>query len=243
MMIIIMPPARAIDSVETTGAYAAVLAESRRNVEGKAPRQERRASDRRVVRTKRAIREALFSLMRTTDYDKVTIAALAREADIDRKTFYLHYSSVDDVVEELVREEAEREVEALRREALAQGEGIDVAALFTQLSVAAVREFPLDGRMMRPVSTDLLLEKLEAPLVDAVLEEDVLGLAAAVGPERTRLCISFFCAGLLAVYRRWLDSDSEIPLEDVAAMSSTAVVAGAEGLLRGYCRGEAVPRP
>ena len=52
----------------------------------------RRSTDRRVVRTRKAIREAFFKLMENQDYHKITIASVAREADIDRKTFYLHYS-------------------------------------------------------------------------------------------------------------------------------------------------------
>ena len=48
----------------------------------------RRSTDRRVVRTRKAIREAFFKLMENQDYHKITIASVAREADIDRKTFY-----------------------------------------------------------------------------------------------------------------------------------------------------------
>ena len=47
----------------------------------------RRSTDRRVVRTRKAIREAFFKLMENQDYHKITIASVAREADIDRKTF------------------------------------------------------------------------------------------------------------------------------------------------------------
>lgn len=52
----------------------------------------RRSTDRRVVRTRKAIREAFFKLMENQDYHKITIASVAREADIDRKTFYLALS-------------------------------------------------------------------------------------------------------------------------------------------------------
>ena len=53
--------------------------------------------DRRVLKTRQAIEEALASLILKTDYDKITVSALAKEANINRKTFYLHYDSVDDV--------------------------------------------------------------------------------------------------------------------------------------------------
>ena len=75
----------------------------------------RRSTDRRVVRTRKAIREAFFKLMENQDYHKITIASVAREADIDRKTFYLHYRSVSDLVDEVIRDEAPKIVAAARR--------------------------------------------------------------------------------------------------------------------------------
>ncbi|WP_392391644.1 TetR/AcrR family transcriptional regulator [Slackia piriformis] len=38
------------------------------------------------------------------DYGKITISELAREADVDRKTFYLHYSSIEDMIDDRVGE-------------------------------------------------------------------------------------------------------------------------------------------
>ena len=57
--------------------------------------------DRRHARTERRIREAFTELVMEKNVDKITIKELAERADIDRKTFYLHYSSVWDVLEEI----------------------------------------------------------------------------------------------------------------------------------------------
>ena len=64
--------------------------------------------DRRVLKTRQAIEEALASLILKTDYDKITVSALAKEANINRKTFYLHYQSVEDLANEIVQDEADR---------------------------------------------------------------------------------------------------------------------------------------
>lgn len=53
--------------------------------------------DRRVVRTKKNIYMAFFRLVQTKAIDEITVSELARAADIDRKTFYLHYQTVQDV--------------------------------------------------------------------------------------------------------------------------------------------------
>ena len=41
------------------------------------------------------------------DYDEITIKELTQRAQINRKTFYLHYGSLDDLLEELQQEIAE----------------------------------------------------------------------------------------------------------------------------------------
>lgn len=56
--------------------------------------------DRRVRKTKKAIQDAYFRLLEKKKSEKITVAEITREADIDRKTFYLHYGSVEDVIRE-----------------------------------------------------------------------------------------------------------------------------------------------
>lgn len=50
--------------------------------------------DRRVARTKRNIYTAFFRLAQTKPISDITVSELARYADIDRKTFYLHFKTV-----------------------------------------------------------------------------------------------------------------------------------------------------
>ena len=55
--------------------------------------------DRRVLKTRAAIKAALDKLVKEQGMDKLTVSALAREANIDRKTFYLHYDSIDALID------------------------------------------------------------------------------------------------------------------------------------------------
>ena len=47
--------------------------------------------DRRVLKTKRAIRNAFAKLMVEKDINDITIMELAETADINRKTFYNYF--------------------------------------------------------------------------------------------------------------------------------------------------------
>lgn len=65
--------------------------------------------DRRIVRTRRAIHVAFIELLTEHEYTKITITALAKRADIDRKTFYTHYSSIDSLFEDVIRQHTSRD--------------------------------------------------------------------------------------------------------------------------------------
>ena len=62
---------------------------------------ENRSPDRRVIKTKRAIKSAFAKLLSEKDINDITISDIAAVADINRKTFYNYYSGVHEVVDEM----------------------------------------------------------------------------------------------------------------------------------------------
>jgi AcrR family transcriptional regulator len=54
-------------------------------------------SDRRVRRTREMLQKALFDLVHERGYDAITIQDIVDRANVGRTTFYLHYSSKDDL--------------------------------------------------------------------------------------------------------------------------------------------------
>ena len=57
------------------------------------------AVDRRVVRTRTALYDALVRLIRRKPYDAITVEDILREADVGRATFYAHFTAKDDLLE------------------------------------------------------------------------------------------------------------------------------------------------
>lgn len=56
--------------------------------------------DLRVARTNRALKEAFEELVLEKDVDKITITELTKRAGVNRKTFYLHYETIEELVHE-----------------------------------------------------------------------------------------------------------------------------------------------
>ena len=48
--------------------------------------------DRRIVKTKRNLKEALIAMLDKEDFEHISITELCRKAEVSRITFYSHYS-------------------------------------------------------------------------------------------------------------------------------------------------------
>ncbi len=60
--------------------------------------------DRRIRITKRAIRESLVELMQTVPIAKISVKMICETADINRSTFYAHYTDSYDLLRKLQRD-------------------------------------------------------------------------------------------------------------------------------------------
>jgi AcrR family transcriptional regulator len=61
-------------------------------------------SDRRVIYTKRVIKESLLNLLESNPLSKITIKEICNDAEINRGTFYRHYEDIYDLFEEIESE-------------------------------------------------------------------------------------------------------------------------------------------
>ena len=68
----------------------------------------RNNTDRRVKRTKAALRNALFSLLKKKSVNEITVTELTDLADVNRATFYFYYNDIIDMVQQIQNEVFER---------------------------------------------------------------------------------------------------------------------------------------
>ena len=60
--------------------------------------------DRRVIRTKKAIRMSFIDLLKENEINDITVTDIANKADINRKTFYNYYNNVYELLDEIENE-------------------------------------------------------------------------------------------------------------------------------------------
>ena len=70
------------------------------------------------VQSKAWIVESLFDLLSVRPLHSIAISEITQNAELDRRTFYRHFKSKEDVIRYYIRKEAEQCAEALRQKAL-----------------------------------------------------------------------------------------------------------------------------
>lgn len=61
-------------------------------------------TDRRVKRTKKALHDALFSLLKEKSINEITVTELTSLADVNRATFYFYYTDLIDMLTQIQNE-------------------------------------------------------------------------------------------------------------------------------------------
>ncbi len=61
-----------------------------------------RKTDRRTIYTRNVIKDALLEILVNTTFEKATVAAVCKQAEITRTTFYIHYDNLTAVLDEVL---------------------------------------------------------------------------------------------------------------------------------------------
>lgn len=182
--------------------------------------------DRRVIKTRAAIKAALDKLVKEQGMDKLTVSALAREANIDRKTFYLHYDSIDDLIDSAASDMVEDIISTIEPDLLSANPQKQVRLTLAHVNKKISDDVELYAYMANNLSMDFVLGHIERALVHYARTIGVERLPRELladgdpGYYRPR----FYLAGAVSVYSEWLCSDRTRPIEDVAEVVADALI-------------------
>lgn len=186
-----------------------------------------RPQDRRVRRSRRAMMDAFDRLIMATPFERITVSAVAREADVDRKTFYQHFGTVDGLLDAIVEDVVSELLDEVERASAGGGE--ELAAFFDALARHLSRDLVLRQRYCEHIPVDLLFEHLARPLASQVMERGLV--RGDVSDAELEMLLSFGLGGLFSTYRWWLLSDRELTLDELTRRAVTLLEGGAEALL------------
>ena len=189
---------------------------------------EEKRADRRVVKTRRAIRGAFLKLWAEKALDKITIKEIAETADVDRKTVYNYYESVGDILEELENELVENFEEKTKELDYGVEDPFD---FFKALTEVLNENLDLYSQLMSSESNTGFMEKVFVFLREK-MQESLLS-SGIVPLEKAELASEFIAAGMSFSYRTWFQSNRSTPLSELSKAVGTLVMDGVNRYLLG----------
>lgn len=186
-------------------------------------------TDRRIEKTIKATETAYFELLSEKKNDRITITELADRANIDRKTFYLHYNSVDDVIDRHSRATVARIMAELENKGFFN-DVLDVSVFFE--TVLAVREEELQEFevLQDPEITALAWRHAENNLKD-MLSDIAYRFFDEPDPEM-KLSIKFYTAGIMSIFVSYIRQEIDIDPHELVRILSDLTENGISNKLK-----------
>ncbi len=181
----------------------------------------RNNTDKRVIRTKKAIRTALFKLMESKDIASITISELTALANVNRRTFYTHYSNITDILDETESEIVE-ELGAIIQRFDSTSLTDSTYTLFIELSRLVTHEYGFYFRLIKSDLRGVLISRMKTVLKASA--DKILGrFTIPVDVENVLLLSSFINGGFLNLFLEWNKSGKDISIESAAKVASVMV--------------------
>lgn len=173
--------------------------------------------DRRIGKTKKAIKRALLLLMEQKDVATISITELSELADINRKTFYLHYQSIEDVLSE-IEDELISSLKEIVDDYHFDTDQRKIFALFLRLNRLINEDYEFYNNLIRLDANGSLIKKIKEILKISVLPEVFASID--VDHKLLQFLVEFVATGIVSVYVEWFYTDKSISLEKLAEVAS-----------------------
>ena len=183
--------------------------------------------DLRIVKTKKAIRRAFFELLQTKDVQSITIKEVAELAEIDRKTFYSHYSAIYELVDEL-EDEAIKKVADLVYDIDGYNLFSDPKVMVEVLQTLTEDEAFSYLRYLCIKSNADLLWKFKDTVKARMISEFKPRLN--IDDTVLSMVVDYTIAGITTCYQNWLRQGKPISVNKLSEEISKIAVFGLSGL-------------
>lgn len=191
------------------------------------------ALDPRVVRTRTQLANALMALVEEESYAGLSVQDVTRRAGINRSTFYLHYSGLEELLEDCARtlfSQMRADIYARRLPDVPR----DPARLqpFVEIVFRHMASHAKFYRAMLGKCGDPFFRELFQDLLAEMLFEPIALEAPYKDPDQQYgMALRFFSAGFAGIATWWLENDLPVAIELAARQISRDILPGYMRLL------------
>jgi AcrR family transcriptional regulator len=171
-------------------------------------------NDRRILRTRKLLWEALIALIQEKEYAEITIQDIADRANVNRVTFYLHYRDKQDLLEksvELIFNDLTSRIKPLTGEAFR----LDIPPEgMTQVYQFIAENAKFYRIILGENGIPFLIDRLRKFLTELTVQRfRMLTPEGSQGPVPMEIVAPYAAGSLIGLITWWLENDMPIPPE------------------------------
>lgn len=176
--------------------------------------------DLRIKKTKQAIRSAFNDMICEMDYNEITVKELAARAQINRKTFYLHYESIDALMEELEREI----IDAYLNLDVSYANFSDIKSLIRFYFEHASKLSKVHERIFCCASYRGIFEKINREIMDGRRKKNKGIFKNDIYYEN--IIYTYYGSITSILYRQWVEDGKRLSLDEIIELSTNLICYG-----------------
>lgn len=181
--------------------------------------------DLRVQRTKKVLKDTFKEMLLKMNFEQITIKALCEKSMINRRTFYLHYNSIDDIMAEVLEE--------MSLEFIKYTDGYDHFANPERIVkdyFQFTNQNPLYEKLNNNPDLDYIREKLNTRVVNNVTNHfDSIKYLDKFKFDMTRIYLN---SATVAMYRYWATNGKKIPMEEAVKITTKLIKDGLNSITK-----------
>jgi len=179
--------------------------------------------DRRIDRTLKNIRIAFSELVIEKGIEQITVKELAARADINRKTFYTHYTCIEDLIDKIEKDIIDRFMDILENYDFFDSD-FDIYRLMNNFSDVINEDFDFYKKLLGSNCCRIFLMQLKDKLKEflitkyrkyILLDEITLNLYA-----------EYIASGIISMYGEWFSTGTNLSLEEMSNIAGNIILNG-----------------
>ena len=177
------------------------------------------AMDKRTLRTRQALKNALLELMVEIGYEKTTVQRILERAGVGRATFYVHYRSKEDLLRRSLDGLGKDLTEECKPARLGRVQGGHRGSVPLAFTLAFFRHVDSHRRLYRAVvghESGLIVERqMRRLLAELVKPEVVFKDARRRNSVEAEMAVQYVVGALMSVVIWWLDRDIKLSPDEM----------------------------
>ena len=185
-----------------------------------------RKTDLRVIKTRNAIRSTFKAMVMEMDAPQITVKELTERAMIHRKTFYLHYTTIEALYEDILQELSQHYYEKIDR--------LPPDVPFTEVNRIFFTFMAEQEPYMEKIVCSSSYREFADKLFMSMLAHNRTrhNPYAAYTQAQQNVINTFLGMTSINLYRRWIVDQKSMPLEELISLSGKLFTYGVSSIVR-----------